>query len=170
MAGLRLRGLAALAALAVALTGCATAALGGTAGAAIGPIPPGTVPASLAGLSVRAQPVSKIVKPLRHTDVTELGFYSLRQHKLIQGTLELAEFNAAAAWRSPAFRAKILAAVSPGIPVTLDVAGQQVQQSAGLKSVVTVWFHDRYLLILTVLDTYPYGRGLLEAALREVRP
>lgn len=156
--------------LAVGLAGCATAALGGTAGPAISPIPSAAVPATLAGLSVRAQPVAKVVKPLRHTDVAELGFYSLRKHKLIEGTLEITEFVASANWRSPAFRSKILAAVSPGLPVTLDVAGQQVQQSNGLKSVVTVWFHGRYLLILTVLDTYPLGRGLLEAALRQVRP
>ncbi|MHB8341955.1 MAG: hypothetical protein ACYDB7_12410 [Mycobacteriales bacterium] len=147
---------------------CSAQALGGTPGGQIATLPPSTLPASIGGLTVAPENVTKALSGVAHSYVNGLGFFSLRKGTQVEATLELARLGPAAPLTSSAFRTEISNQVSVATPVTLDVAGSSVAQSTGPKSTVTVWYAGRDLVVLTVLNSYPQGRGLLEAALGAV--
>lgn len=144
---------------------CSAQALGGTPGGAIATLPPSSLPASIGGLTVKAENVSKALTGVAHSYVDGLAFFSLRKGTQVEATIELARLGPAANLASQAFRTEIVNQVSVATPVSLDVAGATVEQSTGPKSTVTVWYSGRDLVVLTVLNSYLYGRGLLEAAL-----
>lgn len=152
------------------LAGCGAAPLGGERGQAVATVAASTVPSVLAGLTVTAEPVGKVLRHYSHLYIDQFGFFGLRAAHQLEATLEIADFGPAARLDQASFRSSILADVSPGIPSTVNIAGQAIEQAQGLKSIVSAWFSGRSLLVLTVLDSYGYPRQLLEAVVREVRP
>lgn len=152
------------------LSGCGTPPLGGTAGKSAAMLTAAVLPETLRGLNVTAEPIAGVVRGLQHTYLDGLGFYGLRSGHRLEATVEIARFTPSPRLGQAAFRSQILSSLSPGIPVVVDVAGIPVQQSSGLKSTVSAWFRGRYLMVVTVLQSYPDPRGLLEATVRDVHP
>jgi hypothetical protein len=160
---------AALLAVAVAsallLTGCGKEELGGTPGKQIKVLPASTVPATIAGLSVKPEKVNKALEKAKHSYVNAVGFYSLRKGKTVQGTLQVSQFGPEARLEEQDFRTEIVQQASPGAAEPVNVGGKTVQQSGGTKSTVSVWFSEDRMVILTVLKSYTGGRSLLEQTL-----
>lgn len=156
---------------AVALTaallgsGCGKTALTGTAGKDIKVLPASTLPKTLSGLTVKPEKVTKALQQAKHSYVDAVGFYSLRQQKVVQGTIQISHFGPTARIDSAAFRTKIVDAASPGKAAVVNVGGTTVSQSLGTKSIVTIWFSKGRMIVLTVLLSYPGARGLLEQTL-----
>jgi hypothetical protein len=154
---------AAAAAVAVlATTGCGTPALTGTAGKDIAVLPASTVPKKLNGLAVKPEKVTKALAQAKHSYVDAVGFYSLREDDVVQGTLQVARFGPSARLSSADFRRQVILNASPGTPSDVNVGGTSIQQSSGTKSTVSIWFSEGRLIVLTVLATYTGARGLLE--------
>lgn len=149
----------------VGASGCGSTPLGGTPGKDIQVLPDSTVPHQLNGLTVKPERVTKALKKARHAYVDAVGFYSLRHERVVQGTIEVARFGPGARLSDKSFRQRIVTDVSPGTPIDVNVGSSIVFQSAGTKSTVDIWFSKGRMVILTVLDTYTGGRGLLEQTL-----
>lgn len=150
---------------ALLLAGCGQQALGGTAGKDIKVLPASTVPGTLAGLTVKPEKVTKALQKAKHSYVNAVGFYSLRKGKVVQGTLQVSQFGPEARLEQASFKERIVQEASPGAATGVNVGGKIVQQSAGTKSTVSIWFSKERMVVLTVLNTYTGARGLLEQAL-----
>lgn len=146
-------------------SGCGSKPLGGTPGKAITVLPDTTVPKTLNGLTVKPERVTKALKQAKHAYVDAVGFYSLRKERIVQGTIEVARFGAGARLGDKGFRDQIIIDVSPGTPSAVNVGSSIINQSSGTKSTVDVWFSKGRMVILTVLESYPGARGLLEQTL-----
>lgn len=149
---------------ALLLSGCGKEELGGTPGKQIKVLPASTIPPKLAGLTVKQEKVNKALEKAKHSYVNAVGFYSLRKGKVVQGTLQISQFGPEARLGDEGFRTQIVQEASPGAPEDVNVGGKIIQQSAGTKSTVSVWFSQGRMVILTVLKTYTGARGLLEQA------
>jgi hypothetical protein len=161
--------IAAIAAVALSLllglTGCGTEPLTGTVGKDIKALPASTLPKTLNGLTVKAENVKKGLKQASHSYVDAVGFFTLRQARVVQGTIQISHFGPSARLSSKEFRNQIIAQASPGQPASVNIAGQSISQSLGTKSTVSIWYSKGRLVVLTVLLSYPSSRGLLEQAL-----
>jgi hypothetical protein len=150
---------------ALGLSGCGKTALTGTAGKDIKVLPASTLPKTLNGLAVKAEKVTKALQQAKHSYVDAVGFYSLRQEKVVQGTIQVSHFGPSARLDSSDFRTQIVGQASPGRPAPVNVGGTTVSQSLGTKSTVTIWFSKGRMVVLTVLLSYQGARGLLEQTL-----
>lgn len=147
------------------LTGCGTPALTGTAGKDIKRLPASTLPKELSGLTVKPENISKDLKKAKHSYVDAVGFFTLRQAKVVQGTIQISRFGPSARLDSEDFRKQIITQSSPGAASIVNVGGAAISQSLGTKSTVSIWFSKGRLVVLNTLLSYPGGRGLLEQTL-----
>lgn len=157
--------LAAAALLAVLASGCAKEALGGTAGKDIKSLPAKTLPAKLGALTVKQENVKKALAEAEHSYANAVGFYSLREDKMVQATVQVSEFGPEARLGDKDFRKQLVDQSSPGTATALNVGSGTVMQSTGTKSTVSIWFSKGRMVVLTVLSSYDGARGLLEQAL-----
>ncbi len=157
----------ALAAVATALllSGCGKEALGGTSGKNIKVLPASTLPATINGLAVKQERVTKALSAAKHSYVNGVGFFSLREDKVVQGTIQVSMFGPEARLSDDKFREQVITQSSPSIPTPVNVGGATVLQSDGTKATVSIWFSEERMVVLTVLNGYTGGRGLLEQAL-----
>jgi len=158
----------AVASLLLGSTGCGKKELTGTAGKDIKILPANTLPRELAGLTVKQENVAKATKQAKHSYVDAVGFYTLRQDKRVQGTVQVSRFNDSARLEDADFKTELVQRTSPGTPVAINVGNTTVQQSTGTKSTVSIWFSKGRMIVLTVLLAYTGSRGLLEQALVEL--
>jgi hypothetical protein len=161
----RAAALVAAAAVAVLLSGCGKQELGGTAGADIKPLPASTLPRELGGLTVKQESVTKALKATKHSYIDAVGFYSLRQDKVVQATVQVSRFGPEARLEDKGFRQELVSQSSPGTAAPLNVGEATVMQSTGTKSTVSIWFSQERMVLLTVLSSYDGARGLLEQTL-----
>lgn len=151
--------------VAFGLTACGTPALTGTPGKDIAKLPASTMPKELNGLAVKQEDISKSLKQAKHAYVDAVGFWTFRQARVVQGTVQVSRFGPSARLEDPDFRKQIITQTSPGEPTDLNVGGASVAQSQGSKSTVSIWISKGRLIVLTALLSYTGSRGLLEAAL-----
>jgi hypothetical protein len=151
------------------VTACSGGApLGGTNGAAIRTATATTLPATVAGLQVQRETVRSSLKSVRNSYLDAMSFYTLREHTNVEATIEIAHFARQARTQDPKFVDQVVRGVVGNVSTPVLVHGTQVQQTAGLKSTISVWFRGNELFVLTVLQTYPRARGLLEAVVAQV--
>lgn len=158
------RRLAALVSCALLAAGCSGGSLPGPSGRSIAILPASSVPGTMAGLSVRTDDVRPSLRSVEHSYVDAIGFYSLRSHRQVEATLEVARFGRQADYGSAAFRSSVAGGVEQAAPEQLSVRGAQVYQASGTRSTIDVWFSGPWMMELTVLGTYKHARSLLEAA------
>lgn len=152
------------------MTACAAPSYGGASGKQIasGNVS-ASLPARVAGLDVRKEKLPKKIADVQHSYVDGVAFYSLRKDTNVQGTLQIAHFSKVAPLESASFRKQLEAEVLVGgLANTVLVGGIAVQQTTGLKSVVSEWIQGDQLFVLTVLQSYPMGRGLLAGVVKAV--
>jgi len=128
-------------------------------------LPSGTLPSSLGDLTVQQEQLPSQIRSATSSYAKAVGFYSLRKNKLVEGTLEVVEFNSSADWASPTFRTAVADQVSGGVPDELTLAGHAVYQSPGTGATLDAWFSGRYLFVLTIRSSYSQPRSLTESAL-----
>ena len=155
----------ALSATLLAATGCGKPALTGTNGKDIKVLPASTLPKTINGLTVREEKVTKALAQAKHSYVDAVGFYSLRQERVVEGTIQVSHFGPSARLGDAGFRTQIVNQVSPARPSQVNVEGASIAQSLGTKSTVSIWFSKGRMVVLTVLLSYPGARGLLEQTL-----
>lgn len=144
---------------------------GGTPSAAVvsGPhvasLAAGLLPSDLGDLQVQQEQLPSQIANSTKSYARKVGFYSLRKNKLVEGTLEVIEFNPSADSGSAKFQTAVVDQVSGGVPEHLVLNGHDVYQSPGTGATLNVWFHGRYLLVLTIRSSYSHPRTLTESAL-----
>lgn len=163
---------AALAVCGLVLAGTAACSgggsLGGNAGSDIRPVAAVGLPTTVGGLTVRQEQVAKAIKGVQHSYLDGLTFYTLRQHTNVEATLEVAHFSSAAPMGNAKFLDRVRQGVAGGISTTAFIDGVEVSQTSGLKSTISDWFQGDNMFILTVLQSYQQGRGLLENVVGQV--
>ncbi|MCW2544230.1 MAG: hypothetical protein JWM40_1782 [Frankiales bacterium] len=161
----RAAAIAAVAVLAVVTSGCGKQVLGGTAGADIKALPASTLPREISGLTVKQESITKPLKQTKHSYADAIGFYSLRQDKVVQATVQVSQLGPEARLEDEGFRQQLVDQSSPGTAVPLTIGESTVMQSTGTKATVSIWFSQERMVLLTVLSTYDGARGLLEQTL-----
>jgi hypothetical protein len=136
-----------------------------------------SLPTELLGLEVRREDVTGTVAKVDATYLTGLGLWSLRKipepdsggGDLVQATLQVSRFNAAARPKSSDFRQTVVNQIGSSKPRAFRLGKRTVYLTTGTKQSIAVWFKEDYLFILASRADYEEPRTLLRAAL-EVKP
>lgn len=159
--------IAAAAALCALLLGAcgADAVPTGTAGAKIKDIPPSVVPEALLDLSVAPEDIRSTLARVEKSYVAEAGLFSMRRDDQVQATLQVLRFNSAANLDDPSFRAALVSQIGGATPEIGRVGSERVYFVRGVQQNLSVFYRDRYLLVLSVREDYEQPRNLLRAVL-----
>lgn len=150
---------------AAALSGCGKAAPPlGTSAREIGVVSASALPPRLDGLRVSPESILPKLKGSSDTYAKAVGFFSLRQGKLVQATLEVVQLIKKAP-TSNDFRVSLVNQISGGIPTELDLSNHDVYLATGVGSGTSIWFDGSSLFVLSTRSQFTTPRALLEAAL-----
>ena len=144
--------------------GHAAAPVKATTAVRIGAIPASALPSSLDGLRVQSESDKTAVAHASGSYAKAVGFFSLRQSRLVEATLEIVQLLPSAP-NTSGFRRSLVNQVTGGIPSQVRLSGHNVYVAAGIGSATSTWFDGRVLLILTTRSQFTTPRALLEAAL-----
>ena len=166
---LRLLGIVALAAL--ALAGCtrSDASVAPTPGKAVKALALANLPPDLLGLKLAQEDVSDDLAKVPKAFIDALSLYSLRHNDLVMATLQVSRFNDGADVKAPKFRQTVVNQIGSSAPRTVRLGGDTVYLTTGTKQSIAVWFKDRYLFVLATRADYDEPRTLLRKAL-EITP
>ena len=123
------------------------------------------VPATLRGLSVVKEDVSKALDDARRPYFDAVSFYSLREGEQLQATLQVGRFAEGSRHEEDSFRQSVLATIGGGAAKELRMGEEQVFLTSGDRQSIAVWFRDRYVFILSAREDYRFPRALLREAL-----
>lgn len=158
-------------ALVVALLATASTACGHAATVkayAIKPLTAFQMPSKVLDLDVVSESIDEL-KGAKRPYVDAVGVYSLRSAALLQATLEVSRFTAQAKTGQESFQATVVGQIGSTVPKPYLVGPETVWLTTGKRQSVAVWFHGRYLFILSTRDDYTKPRALLRAVL-DVKP
>ena len=166
---LRLLGVVALAAL--ALAGCtrSDASVAPTPGKAVKTLDLPNLPPDLLGLKLAREDVSDDLAKVPKAFIDSLSLYSLRHNDLVMATLQVSRFNDGADVNAQKFRQTVVNQIGSTAPRTVRLGGETVYLTTGTKQSIGVWFKDRYLFVLATRADYDQPRTLLRKAL-ELKP
>ncbi len=148
-----------------------------TAGKKVKALEPASLPQELLGLEVRREDVAGTVAKVDATYLAGLGLWSLRKvpepgsagGDLVQATLQVSRFNAAARPESAEFRQTVVNQVGSSKPKAFRLGRRTVYLTTGTKQAIAVWFRGDHMFILATRADFDRPRTLLRAAL-EVEP
>jgi hypothetical protein len=147
-----------------------------TAGKKVKQLEMALLPGELVGLQIRREDVSATVADVDATYLSGLGLWSLRaapdapgDDGLLQATLQVSRFNAAARPESNEFRQTVVNQIGSSKPKALRLGRRTVYLTTGTKQAIAVWFKKDHLFVLASRADYEEPRNLLRAAL-EVEP
>jgi hypothetical protein len=144
---------------------CANARVQGTAGRSIKDLPPELMPADLLGLPVTKENMSASLATQRDAFVEAVGLYAMRRSDLVQATLQVSRFRPNAPIDQASFRSSVVSQIGGQRSQQFRMADSTVYRTTGRKQVISLWFHGRYLFVLSVRDTFDHPRSLLREAL-----
>ncbi|MGH9086398.1 MAG: hypothetical protein ACRDYW_13190 [Acidimicrobiales bacterium] len=127
------------------------------------------LPPDLLGLRVKREDIGDVLDGTKRPYLDEAGLYSLREGDTLQATLQVGHFAEGVDHTRPEFRDKLLNTVGGGSIRELRLGDRQVYLTTGDRQQVALWFHDRYLMVLSTREEYETPRALLRAAL-ELQP
>jgi hypothetical protein len=156
-----------LATLALALVGsaCGNERVAGMAGTRIEQLPADFVPSELQGLPVAQEDMTDTVARSKDAFIESVGMYSMRRDDLLQATLQVSKFTENAPVDRPGFRSSLVSQVGGRRVQSYRMGTSTVYRTTGRKQVVSLWFKDRHMFVLSVRDTYETPRSLLREAL-----
>jgi hypothetical protein len=135
------------------------------AGKDIRPVAQVSFPATLLGLRVAREDVSKTVKEVEQTYVDAMSVYSFRRGTALQATLQISRVAGAQDAESAQFRASVVNNLGATTPQLVRLAGTDVYLTTGTSQRLAVWFRGRYFFVLASRADYEQPRTLLRALL-----
>ncbi|HVW33190.1 MAG TPA: hypothetical protein VHL53_11675 [Acidimicrobiia bacterium] len=161
----RLFGMAALAA--AALAGCtrSDAAVTPTPGPAVKALDVPGLPSDLLGLRITREDVGADLAKVNKAYVQALSLYSLRRDDLVMATLQVSRFNPGADVNSEHFRQTVVNQIGARAPRTVRLGAQTVYLTTGTKQSIAVWFKGPTLFVLATRADYDEPRTLLRRTL-----
>jgi hypothetical protein len=165
------RRLAGCALVAAALTGsaCGGDRVSGTSGDEIAQLPSTLVPTELQGLPVSQEDMTDTVSRSKDAFIESVGLYSMRREDLLQATLQVSKFRDNAPINRPGFRVSLVNQIGGSRVQPYRMGKETVYRTTGRKQVISVWFKDDHMFVLSIRDTYETPRSLLREAL-EIDP
>ena len=130
----------------------------------LGTIGSESLPSALDGLTVQAESDKADLGNTAGTYAEAVGFWSLRQKRLVEATLEVVKL-AATTPQTSGFRASLVNQITGGIPSEVRLSNHDVYLANGIGSGTSTWFDGDYLYILTTRSQFATPRSLLEATL-----
>lgn len=152
--------------LAAGAAGCSDARISGTSGkkvAVLDRVQPG---ATVNGLNVQGEDVTRQVGTVGDTYLQATAIYSLREGETVQATLQIAELTSKARPEDDKFRDSLVTVISGKKGVPTRVGPDLVYLTASARKRLALWFRGRDLYILTTREDYEQPRALLRAALQ----
>ena len=149
--------------------GCGAGRVDGTAGEVIEQLPADFMPSEIRGLPVTREDMSDSIAGVEDAFVESVGLYAMRRDELVQATLQVSLFRENAPLHTARFRTSLVSQIGGAKAQAFRMSEDTVYRTTGRKQVISLWFRDQYMFVLSVRDTYEEPRGLLRAAL-EIEP
>ena len=127
----------------------------------------GSPPSKLGDLIVKQEDVAKVIAADPHQRYgTSTILYSLRTPaNLLEGTLQITKLKPGTPWQNRSFQLSMLSQFGSTVPVAMRVGGYRVYLSSMKGLVLTVWFRDSALVVLSIRDNYKQPKTVLRDAL-----
>lgn len=130
----------------------------------VAPASRASIPATIDGLTVKAEQVTKA----KHSDrqyLSSIKLYSLRKGKLLEATLEFGRFRSSAPVSSVSFQRSIAQQLGTTVPVEQRLGGVAVYLAKAKSLTLAAWFSGRQLTILSIRTGYVTPKSLIRSAL-----
>jgi hypothetical protein len=160
---------AGLAAISFVTVACGQDEVEGTAGKQIKQLPADVVPGELLGLPLAQEDMSATVARAEDAFVESVGLYSMRRDDLLQATLQVSKFRSNAPVETSKFRSSLVNQIGGTRVQRFRMGDDVVYRTTGRKQTISMWFHGRYLFVLSARETFESPRSLLREAL-EIEP
>jgi hypothetical protein len=145
---------------------CGNARVEGTAGRLIKTLPAEMVPSELLGLPVTQENMSASLSTQKDAFVEAVGLYAMRRADLVQATLQVSRFRSNAPIDKASFRTSVVSQIGGRRSQQFRMGSSTVYRTTGRKQVISLWFRDHYLFVLSVRDTFDQPRSLLRETLK----
>ncbi len=137
----------------------------GTSGKKIKDISPALVPTTLLDLTVAPEDIRSTLVRVERSYVAEAGLFSMRRDDQVQATLQVLRFNPSADFDDPSFRGALVSQIGGATPQIGRLGSERVYFVRGIQQNLSVFFRDKYLVVLSVRDEYEQPRNLLRTVL-----
>ena len=137
----------------------------GTDGKAIETLPADLLPSEIMGLEVTQEDMSASLSTQQDSFVDAVGLYAMRRDELLQATLQVSRFRDNAPIDQASFRSSVVNQIGGRRVEAYRMGDDTVYRTTGRKQVISLWFHDRSLFVLSVRDSFEQPRSLLREAL-----
>ena len=149
----------------VLLGGCGADRVEGTSGPKIKQLDTDLVPARMLGLDVTREDMSESFEGVEDAFLSEVGLYGLRRNDLLQATLQISRFRDNAPLDKSSFQSSLVNQIGGSRAQAFRMGDATVYRTTGRKQVISVWFEEQTMFVLSVRDTFEQPRSLLRESL-----